>query len=74
MPAGTQAASVAVAFTAPRHATPITDAATCARPTFGPKKGSRIHGASMAGHVSELMAPSVVSVWGDSAYRDAAMT
>ena len=59
--AGTHAATVAVAFTAPMHATARVD-------THGlrPKTPTTTHGASMEGHVSEEIAPSVVNVCGES--------
>ena len=67
-PAGRQAASVAVALTAPMHATATTEGAASrqqSRPSR--RKGSSTQGASMTGQVSEEIAPNVVSVRGESA-------
>ena len=67
-PAGRQAASVAVALTAPMHATATTaGAASCHVSRPGRRKGRSTQGASMTGQVSEEIAPSVVSVRGESA-------
>ena len=66
-PAGTHAASVAVALTAPRQATARTDAAILDPVNRPATSGARIQGASATGQASEEMAPRVVSIRGESA-------
>ena len=65
--AGVQAASVAVALTAPMSATGIVAAAASRQVSRSRKKGKMTHGASMTGQVSEEMAVSVDSERGDKA-------
>ena len=77
-PAGTHAARVAVALTAPIAATANTDAATArnAGPTLvmGCINGTITQGASMTVQVSEEIAPKVLIVRGENAYSIAAST
>ena len=59
---------MAVALTAPMHATATTEGAASRQPNRpGRRKGSSTQGASMTGQVSEEIAPSVVNVRGESA-------
>ena len=73
-PAGVQAASVAVALTAPISAMGMV-AAAISRPVILSVRssGTSTQGASMTGQASEEIAVSVVSVRGDSANSSAAM-
>ena len=64
MSAGTQAAMVAVALTAPIAATASTAPATRGRARAS---GISVHGTSATGHASEEIAVSVVRMRGDSA-------
>lgn len=66
-PAGRQAASVAVALTAPISATGIRAAATQRQLSRAVRNAVRTQGASMTGQVSEEIAVSVLSVRGDRA-------
>ena len=79
--AGTQAAAVPTALTAPVHSTARPDSRTARAANFQPtasgrrataSSGSRIHGASATGHASDEIAPRVVRMRGDSAYSSAA--
>ena len=74
--AGTQAAAVPTALTAPVQSTARPDSSTARVANFQPTasglrttatSGSRIHGASATGQASEEIAPSVVRMRGDSA-------
>ena len=74
--AGTQAAAVPTALTAPVHRTASPDNSTARVANFQPtasglrataSSGSRIHGASATGHASDEIAPRVVRMRGDNA-------
>ena len=69
--AGRHAAMVAVALTAPMHATATTAGATWGRRCTS---GTNVHGTSATGQASEEIAVSVVKILGLSAYSNAAHT
>ena len=82
-PAGMQAAAVLTALTAPVHSTARPDSNTAravarqgssSRRAATRRSGSRIHGASATGQVSDEIAPNVVITRGDNAYNNAAST
>ena len=67
MPAGVQAARVAVAFTAPIMPMASTDMAMLRRVSRRVMSGHNTQGASMTGQVSEEMVVSVLSTRGERA-------